>query len=138
MRSSHEVEADYAALDAALARTDEHCYDALSTPDILSLLERLDRVGRLLPVPGHALIKQLKCRSRQSSSRHPYGRMHGESQPITYRGGVVREQILHPRSSVSSRFWFILPNDSKRRAEPALSLPLGPPFAEPAIHRFRH
>ena len=47
------------ALDAAVSRACELSFDALTTPERLRLLERLERVTRRLPVPRHALINQL-------------------------------------------------------------------------------
>ncbi|OBG18752.1 DUF222 domain-containing protein [Mycobacterium sp. 852002-51057_SCH5723018] len=41
------------------ARIIGHSYDALTTPERLGLLERLEHETRRLPVPGHALINQL-------------------------------------------------------------------------------
>ncbi len=54
-----EIEADFAALHAAVSRILEHSFDALTTPDRLTYLQRLERETRRLPVPGHVLINQL-------------------------------------------------------------------------------
>ena len=61
MRSStrEEIQADFDALRAAVDRVMGHSYGALTTPERLRLLERLEREARRLPVPGHALINQL-------------------------------------------------------------------------------
>jgi hypothetical protein len=40
-------------------RVCELSFDALTTPERLSFLERLERVARRLPVAQHALINQL-------------------------------------------------------------------------------
>ncbi len=61
MRSSsrEEVQEDFDALHAAVSRIVEHCYDALTTPERLALLDRLEQETRRLRVPGHGLINQL-------------------------------------------------------------------------------
>src|SRR6201997_761739 len=61
MRSSsrEEVAAAFDALEADLDRVCELSFDALTTPERLRILERLERVARRLPVPGHELINQL-------------------------------------------------------------------------------
>lgn len=47
------------ALDADLDRLCGLSFEALTTPERLRVLERLERVARRLRVPGHALINQL-------------------------------------------------------------------------------
>ncbi|OBG29394.1 HNH endonuclease signature motif containing protein [Mycobacterium sp. 852002-51057_SCH5723018] len=61
MRSSsrEEIQEDFDALRAVVSRIVGHSYDALTTPERLGLLERLEHETRRLPVPGHALINQL-------------------------------------------------------------------------------
>jgi Domain of unknown function (DUF222) len=61
MRSSsrEDIAAAFDALDADLDRVCELSFDALTTPERLRILERLERVARRLPVPGHELINQL-------------------------------------------------------------------------------
>jgi hypothetical protein len=54
-----QVQEDFDALHAAVSRVVEHEYDALTTPERLALLERLERETRRLRVPGHQLINQL-------------------------------------------------------------------------------
>jgi hypothetical protein len=46
-------------LDAAMSGVCELSFDALTTPERLNYLERLEAVARRMPVPGHALINQL-------------------------------------------------------------------------------
>ena len=46
-------------LDAAMSGLCELSFDALTTPERLNYLERLEAVARQVPVPGHALINQL-------------------------------------------------------------------------------
>jgi hypothetical protein len=47
------------ALDADLDRLAGLAFDALTTPERLNILARLEKVARRLPVPGHVLINQL-------------------------------------------------------------------------------
>jgi hypothetical protein len=54
-----EIQRDFDALQAAVSRVLGHCYDALTTPERLALLERLERETRRLRTPGHELINQL-------------------------------------------------------------------------------
>jgi hypothetical protein len=54
-----DIQEDFDALHAAVSRIVAHSYDALTTPERLRLLERLEQETRRLPVPGHALINQL-------------------------------------------------------------------------------
>jgi hypothetical protein len=61
MRSSNreEIVAVFDALDAAVDRACGLSFDALTTPEPLRILQRLEQVARRLPVPGDALINQL-------------------------------------------------------------------------------
>jgi len=61
MRSGdrEQVQQDFDALHGAVSRILEHCYDALTTPERLTLLDRLEQETRRLRVPGHELINQL-------------------------------------------------------------------------------
>jgi hypothetical protein len=62
MRSSsrEEIVEDFDALHKVMSRLLNHCFDALTAPECLAMLERLERETRRLPVPGHALINQLR------------------------------------------------------------------------------
>lgn len=60
-----EVQEDFDALRAAVSRVVEHSYDALTTPERLALLERLEQETRRLRVPGHQLINQLAAQASQ-------------------------------------------------------------------------
>ncbi|WP_204806445.1 HNH endonuclease signature motif containing protein [Mycobacterium riyadhense] len=53
------------ALDAELDRLCGLAFDVLTTPERLRALERLERVARRLPVPGHALINQLAAQASE-------------------------------------------------------------------------
>jgi hypothetical protein len=57
--SREEIETVFDALDADLDRVGELSFDTLTTPELLRVLERLEKLARRLPVPGHALINQL-------------------------------------------------------------------------------
>ena len=61
MRSTdrEQVQEDFDALHSAVSRIVGHCYGALTTPDRLALLDRLEQETRRLRVPGHELINQL-------------------------------------------------------------------------------
>ena len=54
-----EIRAVLDALDADVERACELTFDALTTPERLRILVRLEKVARRLPVPGHELINQL-------------------------------------------------------------------------------
>jgi Domain of unknown function (DUF222) len=54
-----EIEADFAALHEVLSRIVAHSYDALTTPERLTYLDKLELEARRLVVPGHELINQL-------------------------------------------------------------------------------
>ena len=53
------IQEDFAALRDAVSRILTHSYDAVTTPERLTLLEQLERETRRLRVPGHQLINQL-------------------------------------------------------------------------------
>ncbi|MEZ0351736.1 HNH endonuclease signature motif containing protein [Mycobacterium sp. pR1184] len=61
MRSSsrEEIQQDFDALRTAVSRVVGHSFDALTTPERLALLERLEHETRRLRVPGHELINQI-------------------------------------------------------------------------------
>ena len=53
------IQEDFDALRDVVSRILAHSYDAVTTPERLTLLERLERETRRLRVPGHQLINQL-------------------------------------------------------------------------------
>jgi hypothetical protein len=57
--SREEISAVFDALDADVDRVCELSFDALTTPERLRILQRLELLARRLPVPGHALLNQL-------------------------------------------------------------------------------
>jgi hypothetical protein len=54
-----EIAQAFDALDADLDRLCELSFDALTTQERLRILQRLEKMARRLPVPGHALINQV-------------------------------------------------------------------------------
>ena len=61
MRSNRreEIEEVFDALDVQMDRACELSFGALTTPELMRMLERLEKVARQLPVPGHGLINQV-------------------------------------------------------------------------------
>src|SRR5260370_35405690 len=57
--SREEIGEVFGALDADMDRVCDLSFDALTTPERLGFLERLERVARRLPVAQHALLNQL-------------------------------------------------------------------------------
>jgi hypothetical protein len=57
--SREQIVEVFDALDAVVDCACELSFDALTTPERLRLLDRLERVARRLPVPQRALINQL-------------------------------------------------------------------------------
>jgi Domain of unknown function (DUF222) len=54
-----EIVEVFDALDADMERLCGLSFDALTTPELMCLMERLELVARRLPVPGHGLINQV-------------------------------------------------------------------------------
>jgi hypothetical protein len=54
-----EIQEDFDALHAAVSRIVGHSFDALTNPERLALLERLEHETRRLRAPGHQLVNQL-------------------------------------------------------------------------------
>jgi hypothetical protein len=67
-----EIEADFAALHEAVSRIIEHSYDALTTPEWLTLLDKLEHETRRLPVARHELVNQI---ARQATPAELGGRL---------------------------------------------------------------
>jgi hypothetical protein len=57
--SREEIEEVFDALDVQMDRACELSFGALTTPELMRMLERLEKVARQLPVPGHGLINQV-------------------------------------------------------------------------------
>jgi hypothetical protein len=63
--SREEIVEVFNALDADADRLCELSFDALTTPERLRVLERLERVARRLRAPQHALINQLDAQASE-------------------------------------------------------------------------
>jgi len=57
--SREEIQKDFDALHSVVSRIVGHSFDALTNPERLALLERLEHEARRLRAPGHELINQL-------------------------------------------------------------------------------
>ncbi len=57
--TDEEIVADFTALHEVVSRVIGHSYEALTTRDRITYLERLEREMRRLPVAGHELINQI-------------------------------------------------------------------------------
>ena len=57
--SREDIEAFFDALDADADRGSDMSFDVLTSPELLCMLERLEKVARRLPAIGHQLINQL-------------------------------------------------------------------------------
>ena len=99
-----DIAARFDALHAAVSELLEVSFDALTTPEQLALLERLERETRRLPVAGHALIKQL---GRQASETELGGKLaHALANRLRISRGEAARRIheaddLGPRQSVT-------------------------------------
>lgn len=54
-----EIAADYATLHRIVSRLGQHCYAALTTPERLALLDKLECATRKLRIPSYQLINQV-------------------------------------------------------------------------------
>ncbi len=88
--SRDEIQEDFDALRTAVSRILEHSFDAVTTPERLALLERLEKETRRLRVPGHALINQL---AEQSDSTELGGTL----------AHVLADRLRIPRSEARRR-----------------------------------
>jgi Domain of unknown function (DUF222)/HNH endonuclease len=106
MRSSsrEEIVEDFDDLHEVVSRLLNHSYDALTTPECLSMLERLERETRRLPVPGHALINQV---SRHADEVELGGKLsHALANRLRISRGEASRRIheaadLGPRQSIT-------------------------------------
>jgi hypothetical protein len=106
MRSScrRDIIGAFEAFDSAASQLAALSFDALTTPERLRLLERLERTRRRLPVVEHALINQL---SRQASSEELGGKLaHALANRLRISRGEAGRRIheaedLGPRQSVT-------------------------------------
>jgi hypothetical protein len=106
MRSStrEEIVETFDALHEAVSRLLDLSFDAMTTPECLAMLERLEREIRRLPVPGHALINQL---SRQADEVELGGKLrHALANRLRISRGEASRRIreaedLGPRQSIT-------------------------------------
>ena len=103
--SREEIQEDFDALRAVVSRLVGHSYDALTTPERLALLERLEQETRRLPVPGHALINQLVEQATPAELRGKLSHALADRLRIT-RGEANRRRVaeaadLGPRRSIT-------------------------------------
>ncbi len=102
--SREEIVDRFDAFRVAVSGLVELSFDALTTPECLAMLERLERETRRLPVPGYALINQL---GRQASETDLGGRLnHALANRLRISrveaGRRIREaDDLGPRQSVT-------------------------------------
>ena len=102
MRSSsrEEIVEDFDDLHEVVSRLLNHSYDALTTPECLSMLERLERETRRLPVPGHALINQV---SRHAGEVELGGKLgHALANRLRISRGVASRRI-HEAADLGER-----------------------------------
>jgi Domain of unknown function (DUF222) len=67
-----EIEEVFDALDADFDRASDLSFDLLTTPELLRMLERLERFARRVPAIGHGLINQI---AEQSDSTELGGKL---------------------------------------------------------------
>ncbi|OBJ59385.1 HNH endonuclease signature motif containing protein [Mycobacterium sp. 1423905.2] len=111
-----EIVAAYEALGAAVTQVLELRYDALTTPERLRVLERVERVARRLPAARHELINQLAAQaseeelggrlpaalaSRLRITRGEANRRIGEAADLGQRRALTGE-VLAPRLSATA------------------------------------
>ena len=90
MRSDRDTIGDaFDALSAAVSGVCELSFDALTNPERLNLLERLEVEARRLPVPGHVLINQLAEQADESELGNRLARALADRLRIT-RGEAAR------------------------------------------------
>jgi len=90
MRSSRDqIVAAFDVLKAAVSGVLELSFDALTTPERLNFLERLEVEARRLPVPGHVLINQLAEQADESELGGRLARVLADRLHVT-RGEAAR------------------------------------------------
>ncbi|WP_156745916.1 13E12 repeat family protein, partial [Mycobacterium sp. 1423905.2] len=106
----------FSALDAAVDRLCELSFDALTTPERLRLLERVERVARRLPAARHELTNQLVAQASEEElggrlpaalagrlriTRAEANRRIGEAADLGQRRALTGE-VLAPRLSATA------------------------------------
>ena len=99
-------------LRAVVSRILAHFYDALSTPDLLSLLARLEHETRRLPVPGHAL---------NQSAQRPGHRRHADPARVA----VIRRFLDELPAVGGRRQW--IPSPHLDHQQPRTNTPKNSP-----------
>lgn len=72
LASREQIQQDYDALRAAVSRIQQHSYESMTNPELLGLLEAIERETRKLHVPGHQMINQL---ARQATADELGGKL---------------------------------------------------------------
>jgi len=119
MRSNGDRDTVIAVLDryeAAASAAAELGFDGLTTPELLGVLERLERIGRRHPVLGHDVINRLDhfapsqelggtlahaLADRLRISRAEARRRIGEAEDLGARSSLAGE-VLAPRLAVTA------------------------------------
>jgi Domain of unknown function (DUF222) len=100
------IEEVFDALDADVDRVCELSFDALTTPELLRMLERLEKVARRLPVAGHGLINQLVQQATPAELGGKLSRVLADRLRIT-RGEAARQVAeaadLGPRQALTGQ-----------------------------------
>lgn len=78
-----QIQADADALYAAAARFHQHSYAALTNPERLALLDKLERVTRTLQTPSHQLINQRGAQADPAELGDKLPRVLADRQHIT-------------------------------------------------------
>ncbi len=84
--SREEIQEDFDALRTVVSRVVGRSHDALTTPERLALLERLELETRRLRVPGHELINQLAEQAGPEELGGPLPRVLADRLRITRSG----------------------------------------------------
>ena len=94
--SREEIVERFDAFRVAVSGLVELSFDALTTPERLAMLERLERETRRLPVPGHALINGV---GRQASETDSGGSLnHALANRLRISRAEAGRRIERPRT----------------------------------------
>jgi hypothetical protein len=93
--TDEEIAADFTALNEVVSRVIGHSYEALTTRDRITYLERLEREVRRLPVAGYELINQIE---RQATPAEIGGKFaHVLADRLRITGGEANRRIGEAR-----------------------------------------
>ena len=96
--SREGIEEDFATLREVVSRVIGHSYDALTTPERLTLLKKLEHESRRLAAPRHELINQL---AEQATPDELGGKL---SHALADRLNITRaEAALRAKQSAKTR-----------------------------------